>query len=250
MIERRPFGTHRPPEHRDPVRGAPRWPAPARRRPTARWRSCSARRQPHRHRGAIRRLRAAHRALDGPPPAGLLPGDQDRAARPRARPARTSTARSSGSGSTHVDLIQLHSLGHPDDWDQAMGPGGALEAVVEARAQGLTRFIGVTGHGWTIAAMHRRSLARFDFDSILLPYNFFMAGDERYRHAFEEVLATCPRAPGGGAGHQVASRAGPGPPPSGRTRPGISPSRRRRDIDRGGALGARPAARRLPQHRG
>ncbi|HYB69436.1 MAG TPA: aldo/keto reductase, partial [Candidatus Bathyarchaeia archaeon] len=64
-----------------------------------------------------------------------------------------------------VDLIQMHSLGHPDDWDQAMGPGGALEALVEAKAQGLVRAIGVTGHGWTIAAMHRRSLARFDFDS-------------------------------------------------------------------------------------
>ena len=91
----------------------------------------------------------------------------------------------------HVDLIQLHSLGHPDDWEQAMGPGGALEAVVEARAQGLARFIGVTGHGWTIAAMHRRSLARFDFDSVLLPYNYFMAQDERYRQAFEDLLATC-----------------------------------------------------------
>ena len=81
----------------------------------------------------------------------------------------------------HVDLIQLHSLVHPDEWDQAMGPGGALEAAVEARSQGLARFIGVTGHGWTIPAMHRRSLARFDFDSVLMPYNFFMAGSERYR---------------------------------------------------------------------
>jgi aryl-alcohol dehydrogenase-like predicted oxidoreductase len=90
-----------------------------------------------------------------------------------------------------VDLIQLHALWHPDDWEQAMGPGGALEAVVEARAQGLARFIGVTGHGWTIAAMHRRSLARFDFDSVLLPYNYFMAQDERYRKAFEELVATC-----------------------------------------------------------
>jgi predicted aldo/keto reductase-like oxidoreductase len=89
----------------------------------------------------------------------------------------------------HVDLIQLHSLGHPDDWDQAMGPGGALEALIEARAQKLVRFIGVTGHGWSIPAMHRRSLARFDFDSVLLPYNYFFAQNERYRQAFEEVLA-------------------------------------------------------------
>jgi aryl-alcohol dehydrogenase-like predicted oxidoreductase len=91
----------------------------------------------------------------------------------------------------HVDLIQLHSLGHPDDWDVAMGPGGALEAAVEARRQGLVRFIGVTGHGWTIPAMHRRSLARFDFDSVLLPFNFLFAQNERYRKAFDEVLATC-----------------------------------------------------------
>src|SRR5207244_3705024 len=46
----------------------------------------------------------------------------------------------------HVDLLQLHSLAHPDEWDQAMGPGGALEAAVEAREQKLVRFIGVTGH--------------------------------------------------------------------------------------------------------
>ena len=90
-----------------------------------------------------------------------------------------------------VDLIQMHSLGHPDDWDQAMGPGGALEALIEARQQGLVRFIGVTGHGWTIAAMHKRSLARFDFDSVLLPYNFFMAQDERYRRTFDDVLQIC-----------------------------------------------------------
>ena len=91
----------------------------------------------------------------------------------------------------HVDLIQLHSLGHPDDWEQAMAPGGALEAAVEARAQGLARFIGVTGHGWTIAAMHRRSLERFHFDSVLLPYNAFMAQNDRYRGEFESLLALC-----------------------------------------------------------
>jgi aryl-alcohol dehydrogenase-like predicted oxidoreductase len=91
----------------------------------------------------------------------------------------------------HVDLIQLHSLAHPDDWEQAMGPEGALEAAVEARAQGLARFIGVTGHGWSIPAMHRRSLARFDFDSVLLPYNAFMAQNDRYRTEFESLLRLC-----------------------------------------------------------
>jgi aryl-alcohol dehydrogenase-like predicted oxidoreductase len=90
-----------------------------------------------------------------------------------------------------VDLLQLHSLAHPDDWEQAVGPGGALEAAVQAREEGLVRFIGVTGHGWTIAAMHRRSLARFDFDSVLLPYNAFMAQDARYRTAFEQLLGLC-----------------------------------------------------------
>src|SRR3989441_8948153 len=92
----------------------------------------------------------------------------------------------------HVDLIQLHSLGHPDDWDQAMGPGGALEALIEAREEGLARFIGVTGHGWTIAVMHRRSLARFDFDAVLLPYNFFMAREGRSPRELGGGLGGCP----------------------------------------------------------
>jgi len=89
------------------------------------------------------------------------------------------------------DLIQLHALVHPDEWDTAMGPGGALEACIEAREQGLVRFIGVTGHGRTIAAMHRRSLARFDFDSVLLPYSYTVMQDEVYEHDFEALVKTC-----------------------------------------------------------
>ena len=90
-----------------------------------------------------------------------------------------------------VDLLQLHSLAHPGEWEIAMGAGGALEAVIEARTEGLTRYIGVTGHGWTIASMHRRSLERFDFDSVLLPWNFVMSESERYREDFEAVCALC-----------------------------------------------------------
>ena len=90
-----------------------------------------------------------------------------------------------------VDLIQLHGLQHPDEWDTALGPGGALEAAIEARGKGLVRFIGVTGHGWMIAAMHKRALRRFDFDSVLMPYNYFMHLNERYREEFEEVVRIC-----------------------------------------------------------
>jgi aryl-alcohol dehydrogenase-like predicted oxidoreductase len=90
-----------------------------------------------------------------------------------------------------VDLIQLHCLVHPDDWDVAMGEDGALRAAVEARDEGLVRFIGVTGHGLTIAAMHQRSLERFAFDSVLLPYSHVSVQDAQYASDFERVLATC-----------------------------------------------------------
>ena len=90
-----------------------------------------------------------------------------------------------------VDLLQLHSLAHPGEWEIAMGTGGALEAAVEARAEGLIRFIGVTGHGWTIASMHLRSLERFDFDSVLMPWNFVMWESDRYREDFDAVCALC-----------------------------------------------------------
>lgn len=79
-----------------------------------------------------------------------------------------------------IDLLQLHNLAHPDEWDISMGPDGALKAAVKAKEQGKVRHIGVTGHGIYIAAMHLRSLQAFDFDSVLLPYNFIMHKNERY----------------------------------------------------------------------
>jgi aryl-alcohol dehydrogenase-like predicted oxidoreductase len=90
-----------------------------------------------------------------------------------------------------IDLLQLHSLTHPDEWEQALSPGGALDAAVEAREAGLVRFIGVTGHGWDVAAMHRRSLERFDFDAVLMPWNWFCAQHERYAPDFEATVALC-----------------------------------------------------------
>jgi predicted aldo/keto reductase-like oxidoreductase len=94
-------------------------------------------------------------------------------------------------GVDHVDLWQLHALADPIEWDTALSPGGALEAALEAREQGLIRYIGVTGHGSQIAATHRRSLERFDFDSVLLPYNFVTMQNQYYADNFNALYETC-----------------------------------------------------------
>jgi aryl-alcohol dehydrogenase-like predicted oxidoreductase len=107
-------------------------------------------------------------------------------------PARESIRRSlDRMGVDGVDLLQLHNLVHPDEWDVALGPGGALEAAIEARDEGLVRFIGVTGHGLTVACMHLRSLERFPFDSVLLPYNLAIMRDAAYAADFERLLGVC-----------------------------------------------------------
>src|SRR6476620_1228493 len=94
-------------------------------------------------------------------------------------------------GVDHVDSIQLHNLVDVIEWDIALSPGGALEAALEARDEGLVRFIGVTGHGLSVPRMHSRSLARFGFDSVLCPYNWRQMQDPRYAETFGELAATC-----------------------------------------------------------
>ncbi len=114
-----------------------------------------------------------------------------------------------------IDLWQMHFLADPVEWEIAMGPGGALEAFVEARELGLVRYLGVTGHGVTaaeignsdltpeqagnvrrrrevnIAALHMRSLEHFDFDSVLLPYNYALMQNQGYAADFDALLALC-----------------------------------------------------------
>jgi aryl-alcohol dehydrogenase-like predicted oxidoreductase len=90
-----------------------------------------------------------------------------------------------------VDLLQLHNLVDPQEWETALSPGGALEAAIEAREQGLVRFIGITGHGLTAAAMHRQALERFDFDSVLLPFSYVMVQNEQYRSDFLSLTEIC-----------------------------------------------------------
>jgi aryl-alcohol dehydrogenase-like predicted oxidoreductase len=94
-------------------------------------------------------------------------------------------------GVDSVDSIQLHNLVDVIEWDTALSEGGALEAAVEARDEGLVRFIGVTGHGLSVPQMHRRSLERFAFDSVLAPYNWVQMRDPRYAETFEALAAVC-----------------------------------------------------------
>ncbi|HMO58887.1 MAG TPA: aldo/keto reductase [Roseiflexaceae bacterium] len=90
-----------------------------------------------------------------------------------------------------IDLIQLHNLVDEDEWQQALGAGGALDAAIEAREAGLVRFIGVTGHGLPVAAQHRRSLERFAFDSVLLPYSYILMQNPQYAADFAALAAVC-----------------------------------------------------------
>ena len=90
-----------------------------------------------------------------------------------------------------IDLIQLHNLTQDDWWEEAMAPGGALEALVEARDSGKVRFLGVTGHGTRAPEFHLRSLERFPFDSVLLPYNYTMMQNPQYARDFRELVTVC-----------------------------------------------------------
>ena len=90
-----------------------------------------------------------------------------------------------------LDLIQLHNLVSQRDWEAAFAPDGALSALCEARDAGHVRFLGVTGHGTTVARRHRESLARFAFDSVLLPYNYPMLAQAAYAAEVEALLADC-----------------------------------------------------------
>jgi aryl-alcohol dehydrogenase-like predicted oxidoreductase len=91
----------------------------------------------------------------------------------------------------YVDLWQMHGLTSPAGWEKAMGPGGTLEAFIEAREKGLVRFLGVTGHGLKAPTMHIRSLERFDFDSVLMPYNYSLMQNPRYAADFEALVTLC-----------------------------------------------------------
>jgi aryl-alcohol dehydrogenase-like predicted oxidoreductase len=91
----------------------------------------------------------------------------------------------------YVDLWQMHGLTGQTGWETAMGSGGVLDAFLKARDKGLVRFLGVTGHGSPAPKMHKKSLERFDFDSVLLPYSYWQMQQGRYATDFEALAAMC-----------------------------------------------------------
>lgn len=91
----------------------------------------------------------------------------------------------------YIDLWQMHGLTNQAGWEKAMGPGGALEAFTEARDKGLVRFLGVTGHGNKVAGMHLQSLEWFDFDSVMLLYNYQQMQIPRFASDFNKLTDLC-----------------------------------------------------------
>ena len=90
-----------------------------------------------------------------------------------------------------LDLYQIHAITTMEELDAVTMKGGALEAFVEARREGLTQFIGITGHGVNAPQIYLEALRRFDFDSVLFPLNFVQMGNPEYRKYAEELIATC-----------------------------------------------------------
>ncbi len=91
----------------------------------------------------------------------------------------------------NFDLYQLHAVNTIDELDKATAPGGALEAVIQARAEGLTKFIGITGHGLFAPGVFLEALRRFDFDTVLFPINAKLFSQPDYRRDAETLLREC-----------------------------------------------------------
>jgi aryl-alcohol dehydrogenase-like predicted oxidoreductase len=89
------------------------------------------------------------------------------------------------------DLYQAHAVTSMEELDLVTRPGGALEAMVAARQAGLTRYLGITGHGYDAPAVFLEALRRFDFDSVLFPINFVQYADPIYRKNAEALVAEC-----------------------------------------------------------
>jgi len=86
----------------------------------------------------------------------------------------------------HFDLYQLHALDKPEDLETALGPDGAIQAILEAKKQGLVKHVGITSHN---PVNITRALKRFEFDTVLLPVNCVLKAHPQPENDYEPVLA-------------------------------------------------------------
>lgn len=96
-----------------------------------------------------------------------------------------------------VDLIQFHNLTDAIARETIFGPRGSLEFAIEAKEQGLTSNIGITGHGLDTPRFHLQTLKGFAFDSVLLPCNYLLMQKPDYATEFQKILSYCEE-------HQIA----------------------------------------------
>ncbi len=134
-------------------------------------------------------------------------------------------------GVESFDLFQLHAVITMEELDAVTAPGGALEALVEMREQGLTRWIGITGHGPEVPRVHLEALRRFDFDTIMFPVNAAMYRDPDYRAAAERLLAEAAARDVGIQAIKMIARGGWGDHPR-QCNTWYDPHREQEDIDR------------------
>jgi aryl-alcohol dehydrogenase-like predicted oxidoreductase len=88
-----------------------------------------------------------------------------------------------------VDLLQLHAVCTAAGLDDVTRTGGALEAAVAARDEGLVGGIGITGHGVGVAAVHLEALRRWPFDTVLTPYSYLLSRDPHFSRDFDALAA-------------------------------------------------------------
>ena len=134
-------------------------------------------------------------------------------------------------GVESFDLFQLHSVGTMADLDAVTASGGALEALLELRERGLTKWVGITGHGTEVPRVQLEALRRFDFDTIMFPLNATLFQNPEYRETATELLATAAEKDVGIHTIKMLARGGWG----GRDREYATwydPHRRQEDIDK------------------
>jgi len=90
-----------------------------------------------------------------------------------------------------LDLYQIHAITSQEELDAVLMKGGAIETLKKAREEGITRFLGITGHGMQSPALFLQAIQRFEFDTVMFPLNYGLMGQEVYRKDVLALIEAC-----------------------------------------------------------